>query len=816
MSYFVDVILPLPLKRLFTYSVTEEEYQVIEAGMRVSVPFGKRKTYTGLVFKKHLLAPQAYQAKSIKYLLDTRVLISPIQFKFWSWLSEYYLTSLGEVYLGALPALFRLESDQFVSWVGSEQEDIDGLNDKEYLIYEALQTASSLSLSKIEEVLNQKKVYAIVQTLADKALIRIEEKIFDPYKDKLIAYVRLSDEYATEESKRNLFELVSRSEKQRIALMTYFSLRGTHGDLIKIKELEKSSGVSMAVIKGLIKKEILIREDLKEYRVSFGSKSQDLGQLSLAQQEAKNAIITEFNSHFTCLFKGVTGSGKTHVYASMIRDTISKGKQVLLMLPEIGLTTQIISRLSNYFGEDILVYHSKYNAQERAEVWHQLQDNPNRGRLVVGTRSTLFLPFSNLDLIIVDEEHETSYKQQNPAPRFQARDSAVVLAQMHCAKVLLGSATPSLESSYNVVQGKYGFVDLKQRFNRIMEPEISLIDIKEKNRKKRMTGNFSDTLIQEISTVLESGRQVILFQNRRGYAPIMECNTCGHTPQCPNCDVSLTYHKYADELRCHYCYYKEKVQKQCGACGSSELDVKGFGTEQVAKEVSQLFPTKIVARMDLDATRRKNAFEELIADFERGAIDILVGTQMLTKGLDFDHVGLVGVMQADRLLNFPDFRAHENSYQLLTQVAGRSGRAIERGKVLIQTYNPYHQILQQVSRYDYKEMYTEQLEERYQFKYPPFYKLIKFTFKHKDQNKVQSGANWYADSLRSAFGEMVLGPSIPAVGRVKNLYIRHLILKIPKTNSLKATKKHLQKVNNHFEGIADFRSIRFTCDVDPY
>ncbi|MGB0778253.1 MAG: replication restart helicase PriA [Flavobacteriaceae bacterium] len=811
MSYFIDVIIPVPLKRLYTYRVSQAEYDFLKSGMRVMLPFGKSKTYTALVYHKHQTPPQAYEAKSIIQILDSKPVVQQEQLKFWTWISDYYLSPLGNVFLVGLPNLYRLESTQYLSWKGEEDFDPSVLSDDAFLVYEALQTASSLELGALMKILNRQKIFGVIQELAEQNLVGVDEKVYEKYKDKLVPYIKLSDRFKNEE----IFELISRSEKQRKLMMTFFAEKGRSGqDKIKLSELLELSGVSRAVLKGVIDKGILHREDIKEDRVIFTQDLSPLGSLSAIQTQAYQELGQQFQNFSTVLLQGATGSGKTHVYTQLIQDQLDLGKQVLLMLPEIGLTTQIISRLENYFGNYLLVFHSKYNQQERMEVYQKLIDFPDKPKVVVGARSTVLLPLKNLGLIIVDEEHEPSYKQQDPAPRFNARDAAVVLGHQMKVKVLLGSATPSLETKYNATQNKYGFVILKDRHKGIHPPEINLVDLQDRYRKKKMKGHFSEDLISAISDVLKENRQVILFQNRRGFAPLISCKNCGHSPHCPNCDVSLTFHKGAYELRCHYCYYKSTVPKKCSSCGSHELDTKGFGTEQIAKEAKELFPDIGVGRMDMDTTRRKNAFKEILHEFESGRTKILVGTQMLSKGLDFDGVGLVGVMQADAMLNFPDFRAHERAFQLLTQVAGRSGRSV-KGRVLIQTFNPYHQILQQVSQYNYQGMYKEQLEERYQFHYPPFYKLIKFTFKHKNELQVAQGADWFAQSLSNSFGNQVLGPTIPSISRVRNQYIRHLMLKIPPGQSLNSTKAHVQRILNQFDSVAAFRSIRFTLDIDP-
>jgi len=500
----------------------------------------------------------------------------------------------------------------------------------------------------------------------------------------------------------------------------------------------------------------------------------------------------------------------------LIEEALKNNEQVLYLLPEIALTTQLVDRLQNYFGDQLAVFHSKYTIHERVEVYNNVLQNLEKAQIIVGARSSLFLPFSKLGLIIVDEEHEQSYKQYDPAPRYHARDTAIVLSYMYDAKVLLGSATPSIESYYNSQTGKYGLVELKKRFNNVMLPDIELVDIKEKHKRKLMKGHFSDRLLEEMELTLSDGLQVILFQNRRGYSPIVECNSCGHSPQCPNCDVSLTYHQYRNQLRCHYCGYTMAMLQKCMACYQNTLDTKGFGTEQIEQEVKLLFPKYKVARMDLDTTRGKYGYEKIITAFEQKETQILVGTQMLTKGLDFRHVKLVAIMNADNMLNFPDFRAHERSFQLFKQVAGRAGRTDIQGKVLIQTFNPYHNILQQVSEHQYLKMYNEQLQERANYKYPPFYRLLKITFKHRDYNKVEQASDWFAKSLRQTFKQHILGPEYPPVSRIRNMYLKNIMVKMPQQQNLQKTKKLILKINSSFQAIGDFKSVRVIFNVDYY
>ncbi|MBT8325414.1 MAG: primosomal protein N', partial [Winogradskyella sp.] len=552
-------------------------------------------------------------------------------------------------------------------------------------------------------------------------------------------------------------------------------------------------------------------------RVSYeGDASVEVKNLSTDQENALTKINQEFQEKSVVLLHGVTSSGKTEIYVKLIKEQLEKGNQVLYLLPEIALTTQLVQRLQAYFGNQLAVFHSRYSNNERVEVYNNILNNRDTAQVVIGARSALLLPFRSLGLVIVDEEHEPSYKQFDPAPRYHARDAAIVLAKLFKAKTVLGSATPSLESYFNATQDKYGLVELNQRYNDVLMPEIELVDLADKYKRKRMTGHFSDRLKEEMQEALSEGFQIILFQNRRGFSPIVECTTCGHSPQCPNCDVSLTYHQFRNQLRCHYCGYNAAMLMNCEACGSQTLDTKGFGTEQIEEEVKVLFPQHKVARMDYDTTRGKYSFDKLIGAFENREIDILVGTQMLTKGLDFRHVKLVGIMNADNLLNFPDFRAHERSYQLLAQVSGRAGRTDLRGKVLIQTYNPNHRILQQVSTNDYASMFKEQLNDRYNFKYPPIYRLIKITFKHKDYNRVNLAADWFATTLKQSFGTNVLGPEFPPIARIRNQYHKNILVKISPKQSLYKTKEAISKIHNSFNSVKDFRAVRVILNVDNY
>uniref|UniRef100_UPI0038B453CA replication restart helicase PriA n=1 Tax=Tenacibaculum crassostreae TaxID=502683 RepID=UPI0038B453CA len=807
-------MLPIPLQKTFTYMVTEAEASFLKKGMRVAVSFGKSKMYTALVFNIHQTPPELYEAKDIHQILDEHPVVNEQQLQYWQWISSYYMCSLGDVYRAALPSAFLLESETIIYKNEAFTEETI-LNDDEFLIFEALQHHSQLTIHQVADILGKKTVLPIINGLIEKSAVYIKEEIYETYKPKLVKYVRLHTNYATNEGLQTLLEELSRAKKQREAVLTYFQLAASKKP-IKAKDLEEQSGTSSAVLKALVDKDIFEFYHIQTDRINYQGETNQIKELNEFQQEAYEQVKTSFETQNVSLLHGVTGSGKTEIYVKLIKEVIAEGKQVLFLLPEIALTTQIITRLQNYFGNFISVFHSKYSMNERVEVWNNVLENKPKAQIILGARSSVFLPFSNLGLIVVDEEHETSYKQFEPSPRYNARDAAVVLGNFHRAKVLLGSATPSLESYFNAQQNKYGFIELKRRFGNIQLPKIELIDIKEKHRKKEMTGHFSDRLLKMITEALDEKEQVILFQNRRGFSPVVECTTCGVSPHCPNCDVSLTYHKYRNELKCHYCHYQRSMPNSCGACGSATLDTKGFGTEQIELELNELFPNHTIGRMDLDTTRGKYGYQKIIGAFEAREIDILVGTQMLSKGLDFDNVSLVGILNADSMLNFPDFRAHERAFQLIVQVSGRAGRTKKQGNVAIQTYNPYHQILQQVSTTNYTEMYNEQLQDRWQFHYPPYYRLIKITLKHKDYTKVDAGINWLAKALQNVFQENVLGPTAPAVSRIRNQYIKNLVIKIPPKQSLGKTKEQLQKIKNTFEAVKDFRPIRFIIDVDAY
>jgi primosomal protein N' (replication factor Y) (superfamily II helicase) len=815
--YYIEVILPLSLPKTFTYSVSVTEYNYIKKGMRVAVPFGKGKIYTALVIETHQNKPTLYEAKEIHQILDEKPIIAEIQIVHWQWIASYYMCAIGDVYRSAMPSALLLESETIISQKQDGFVDESLLTDDEFLIYQALQQQSSLKVQDIMSILNKKNIFPVIQKLMDKNILILQEEMQETYTPKLIRYVKLHSKYETNEGLSELLEILKNANKQKEIVLSYFQLSASEKKPITVKKLIESAKSTSTIIKTLIDKEIFEEYYIQVDRVNFSGKTKEEQlQLSEAQQKSFEEIKESFTQKEVCLLHGVTSSGKTEIYIKLIEEYSKEEKQVLYLLPEIALTTQLVARLRDYFGNKVAVFHSKYNNNERVEVWQQVLAESPKAQIVIGARSALFLPFSNLGLVIVDEEHEQTFKQVDPSPRYHARDASIVLANSHKAKVLLGSATPSIESYFNAQSGKYGLVEITKRYGNVKMPEIELVDLKDKYFRKQMTGHFSDTLIEKITNALTLGEQVILFQNRRGYSPIIECLTCGHVPQCPQCDVSLTYHKHKNQLRCHYCGYSMAKPTNCHSCTSVHLTTKGFGTEQIQQELVELFPNAKIGRMDQDTTRGKFGFDKIIDSFKNREVEILVGTQMLAKGLDFDNVSLVGIMNADTMLYHSDFRAFERSYQMMTQVSGRSGRSEKQGTVIIQTYNPDHNTIQQVVRNNYIGMYKEQLYERQIYKYPPYFKLIKLTLKHRDFDKLKEGSMWLYQVMKQNFTIPILGPEEPPISRIRNEYIRTIMIKIPLNQSLQGTKKTIQKILNSFDVVLQYRSIKVAVNVDFY
>ena len=815
MLYYADVILPLALDRPYTYAVEKQDFLFLKPGFRVAVSFGKSKVYTGVVIKLHNLQPQRYTPKFIEFILEDSPSISKRQLELWQWISEYYHCKLGEVMRAAFPATFLLESETVI--VKKEfEDDKSTITDEEYLVYEALES-KSLTINEIIEIIGRKSVLGLIHNMFTKGYIDLHQKIAEKYKPKKIRFARLLNHLSSKESLKKLFNSLKNSPKQKQLLMGVFDNNPSGSEWKKVPDLLRKTSVKSNVLKAMISKGILEEAYFREDRLLYDFDKKDTS-ISLSKNQ-KNSLLnieSAFENKDIVLFQGVTGSGKTEVYMELIFKALERGDQVLYMLPEISLTPQMVFRLQSRFGKNVTVYHSKFSIHERTEVWNNVLNNSSKARVVVGTRSAIFLPFYQLGLIIIDEEHELSYKQFDPAPRYHARDSAIILSQIYGAKILLGSATPSIESSFNLMKAKFGGVQLNERYGNIELPEIVTIDLKLSYKKKEMNGAFSQTLIDAIETTLANDKQVILFQNQRGYAPVMECLDCGHTPQCSQCDVTLTYHQPSNQLKCHYCGFTIAAPIQCHGCGGIHLQTKGLGTQQIQEQVESFFPGVKTARMDWDTTRGKWAFDKLINAFVEGDIKILVGTQMVVKGLDFQNVHLVGALNADHLLNFPDFRAHERTYQMLSQVSGRAGRKNIRGKVLMQTYQPQHPIIQQVIRSDYEGMLDQQLKERIEYHYPPYYRLIKMVVKHRDVEKVRIASKWIFNVLNQSYKGEILGPVFPPIARLRNRYHMQILIKIGKDQSRNELKKLIQSTIKSFESVGQFRSCKITVNVDPY
>lgn len=815
--YFVEVILPLPLPKLYTYRINEDEAHFLQTGMRVAVSFGKSKVYTALVHKVHTNEP-TYETKDIEYILDETPIVTPEQITHWQWIADYYMCTLGEVIKSALPSAFLLESETIIE-IAEKDLNSNLFSDDEFQVYEALHYKTALKGSEVSKIIPKKKTLKVIKSLVEKGAARISERIFEKYVPKLVKFIRLVKDYQSQEGLQKALELL-KGEKQKKLIMAYFNHINREVLPLKVENLLEEAKVSNAVLKSVVEKGILEIYYLQKDRVSFAD-SEVLVKKTLnnIQNEALYQVQQQFQTKNTVLLQGVTASGKTEIYIELIDQYLKKGKQVLYLLPEIALTIHLINRLKKHFGKNLSVYHSKYNTNERVEVWNNVLNNCSKAQLVVGVRSSVYLPFKDLGLVVIDEEHDSSYRQFDPAPRLQARDSVIMLANIFKAKTLLGTATPSIESMHNVKVGKYGFVYLSKRYTNFLPPIIELIDIKDKQHRKRMNGHFSDILIEEMTNTLSQGKQVLLFQNRRGYAPIVQCMHCGTVPQCPHCDVSLTFHHSSNQLRCHYCGYTIPMPKTCIACGSVDLKTKGFGTEQISKELEVLFPQVAIDRMDQDTTNGKYGYEKILAKFEQQETQILVGTQMISKGLDFENIGLVGVMNADALIHSPDYRAYERSFQLLLQVSGRAGRSAQRGKVLIQTYNPQHPVIQQVLQSDFKGMYQSQIEERRSFSYPPFVQMIKITLKHTNFNRTNEGAEWFANALKEAFaskkGIEILGPEFPLISRIRNEYMKDVLVKVkPSELSIHHTKEQIKRIETSFQSISNFRTIRVSYLID--
>jgi primosomal protein N' (replication factor Y) len=821
--WYIDVILPLPLPNLYTYGITGEQAELIMPGFRVTVQFGKRKNYTAIVKNVHQNKPGDFKVKGIISVLDDIPIVNLRQLRFWEWISEYYMCTIGEVFKSALPTGLKLESETRIFPVEINNRDIE-LTDLEMLIHSVLNESHGLTLKQLKPYSGRKDMMPVIKNMLDKGIITVEEHLKVKYKPKYKTYIRLASEFKKKKSFYDLLGKIERYPKQLSILLKYTELSKMLTDKAPV-EVEKSDLLQKAMAGHSVLNTLIRKRICETYLKETGRMSEKYSpakksvNLNASQKYVFNEIQKKFGEKDVVLLHGVTSSGKTEIYIRLIAEQVSKKKQVLYLLPEIALTVQIIDRLKNSFGDKVGIYHSKLTASERVEIYSNVNGTLKPGQrqyqIILGVRSSIFLPFQNLGLIIVDEEHENTYKQHDPSPRYHARDAAILLASVHHAKVLLGTATPSLESYFNAQTEKYGLVKLNERYLNLEMPEIKVVDLKEVRKRKEMLSHFSPLLINSMSKALENKEQVILFQNRRGFSPYIECSNCGWVPVCRHCDVSLAYHKQYNRLVCHYCGYSASNPKSCQSCGSTSLLTRGFGTEKIEDEIAIIFPAKKVARLDLDSARRRNSYQTIISDFETGKVDILVGTQMIAKGLDFNNVKVVGILNADNMLNYPDFRSHERSYQLMAQVGGRAGRKNGRGMVIIQTSDPKNPIIRSVVHNDYESMYHDQLSERKKFNYPPFCRLINITLKHKETGILNRASDELAERLKSLQEVQTIGPEFALISRIQNMNLKNILLKLKKDASLSKCKIQIKDCINHVLSNPSYFNLKISIDVDP-
>lgn len=810
---YVSVLFPLAMPGLYSYELPAEFQNEIKFGIRVEVPL-RNRLYTALVIEMHMNLELDYKVKQVVSVIDKEPVITHDQYDFWRWTAKYYACKLGEVMQVALPSGLKLSSETKLILHPDFELDMEILSDKEYVLAEAISMKGELSIQQVQDIIQQKSVHPVIQGLLDKNVLYVKEELKRKYKSKKIVYVWM-DQFLLKNNKRleQAFESVQRSEKQTNVLLAMLS-QGNAEKGIPRAVLCKKTQVDSSVINALVKKKILRLEERTISRIeTFQGQTKELPVLSKEQETALTQIENGIKQNKVNLIHGVTGSGKTRIYMELIKEWIEEGKQVLYLIPEIALTTQITGRLQAVFGNDLAWYHSKLNQQERVELWNSVKAGK---KLIIGARSSIFLPFSNLGAIIVDESHDLSYKQQDPAPRYNARDMAIYYGSVHRIPVILGTATPALESYSHAMNGKYNLVELPDRYGEAILPEIQLVDLKKAYHSKSMHGSFSSILLKAIQQSLDAGEQVILFQNRRGFAPILTCEICHWKAECVNCDVSLTYHKHLHSMRCHYCSYQIQLPKACPACGNEHIHVRGIGTQKIEDELNAHFEEANIRRLDYDSANTKDAHSDILEAFEHREIDILVGTQMVTKGLDFDHISLVGVIEADGLIHFPDFRAHERAYQILTQVSGRAGRKAKQGKVIIQCYEPMHPVIQDVIRQEFKSFYVKEAKERRQFHYPPFGRLIMVSLKHRRVEIIEEASMLFAYELKKKLGKRIIGPSIPSISRIRNLYIRTILIKLEnKLEIIEMAKADLLSLKDVFNQTDGFKTVRISIDVDP-
>ena len=820
MSRFAEVLLPLPLYSTFTYHIPDEMPQAPAVGSRVLVPFGRKKFYTAIVTMIHGNKPEGYEVKDILTMLDDAPILRHPQLKLWEWISEYYLCSPGDVYKAAVPSGLKVESETFVSADPDyEETSADELSERERIILDFTASRDRVQLAELSRATGFKNVEAIVSRMLDKGAVFVAERVVNNYRPLTETCVTLACNHGDNYALHHFFDLVGRSKKQEALLLAFLDLSHwlKKSDPIEVpkKALLERADAGQSAFKAALDKGIfrVYKKEINRF-ASIGNARADLPALSDEQSRAFHEILDSFRQHSVTLLHGVTSSGKTAVYMHLIAEALRLRKQVLYLVPEIALTTQLTKRLQRVFGNSLLIYHSKFSDNERVDIWKRLLHS-SEPCVVIGVRSSVFLPFSSLGLVIVDEEHDASYKQQDPAPRYNGRNVAMVLAQMHGAKTLLGSATPAIESYYNATTGKYGLVSLLTRYEDIELPSVEIIDTKQARKKREMSGTFTGRLLGLVRETVKDGNQAILFQNRRGYAPMVTCKQCGWVPKCENCDVSLTYHKHLRTLSCHYCGFSVTLPDICPACKQPTIEIVGYGTERIEDDIDGLFPESKILRMDLDTTRNKNSYERIIDDFSSRKADILVGTQMVTKGLDFDGVSIVGILNADTMINFPDFRSHERAFCMMEQVAGRAGRKSRRGQVVIQTSQLENPVIRYVAGHDYLGFYREELADRERFHYPPFTKIINIFLKHRDDSVLTEMSVRYSNMLRQVFAHRVLGPEAPMVARVQNLYIRQIVLKMENGASMPKVKRILRNIYENMLSVdTRMKSTIIYYDVD--
>lgn len=798
----------------YTYRVPQELNEEIAVGKRVVVQFGKRKIYTGIILQIHENKPPDHQAKYILSVMDNVPLFSDEHLRFWKWIADYYMCTLGEVMNAAVPPGLKLESQSRVVLRHDAPTEIV-LDALEIPIVTKLKEVGALTIDEVDKITHRKNSFKYIQSLYEKGIITIEEDIQERYTPKAVNFIRLADGLGQEQAMKEAYDDLERAAPVQLSLLMRLQMVDPDRVGVERPEFLKEYGFSSAPLKGLMDKGYVLQERREVDRIIYEGQAEPSDhELTNDQQQCLIDVEHGFKLEKPVLLHGITSSGKTHVYIELIRKALDQGGQVLYLLPEISLTTQLIRRIQAFFGEQVMVNHSRFNENERMEIWEKVRDGSCR--VLMAPRSGIFMPFTDLKLIIVDEEHETTYKQMEPSPRYHARDASIVLAKIFHANIVLGSATPSVETYFNSKGIKYHLTEMKQRFSGVNLPEFTVVDMGEERRNKRNKGVFSSILLDRLNHILAEKEQAILFQNRKGYVPITECTECSWSPSCVHCDITLTYYRGEDRLRCHFCGYSTPPVTQCAACGSTSLQMSGYGTERIEAELQLHFPDARIHRLDQETARKKSALEHIVSAFEKREIDVLIGTQMIAKGLDFDNLRLVGIVDADHALNFPDFRAFERSFQLFTQVAGRAGRRKQKGEVIIQTNQPAHRIIQTVTDHDYDTFYAAEIADRKRYNYPPYTRLVRVTLKHRERSIVQRTAGQLAYLLKTQMDDHVLGPQEPYVSRIRNQYIQIILIKIDPSLPLSPTKKFILGCVHQIKGQKAHASVRILCDADPF